>query len=106
MYSEDGGSKFVTTYKTPRCHYPEIYALKLHHFQHLKSLSTGFSVNRLELSNDYMVEDIAACCLKAGISEAEQTSIASQRFDNTHIRGIAIARQWSHNYPRQPREEK
>jgi hypothetical protein len=30
--------------------------------------------------------DIVACCLKAGISEAEQTSIASQRFDNTHIR--------------------
>jgi hypothetical protein len=30
---------------------------------------------------------IGACCLKAGISEAEQTSIASQRFDNTQIRG-------------------
>jgi hypothetical protein len=30
-----------------------------------------------------------ACCLKAGISEAEQTSIASQRFDNVHIRGNA-----------------
>jgi hypothetical protein len=30
---------------------------------------------------------IVAFCLKAGISEAEQTSIASQSFDNTHIRG-------------------
>jgi hypothetical protein len=31
--------------------------------------------------------DIVVCCLKARISEAEQTSIASQRFDNTQIRG-------------------
>jgi hypothetical protein len=32
--------------------------------------------------------NIVAWCLKAGIlSEAEQTSIASQRFDNTHTRG-------------------
>jgi hypothetical protein len=40
--------------------------------------------------------------LKAGISEAEPTSIASQYLDNTHIRGknknrIAIARQQIHN---------
>jgi hypothetical protein len=28
-----------------------------------------------------------AFSLKTGISEAEQMSIASQRFDNTHIRG-------------------
>jgi hypothetical protein len=27
------------------------------------------------------------CCLKARLSEAEQTSIASQRFNNVHIRG-------------------
>jgi hypothetical protein len=32
-------------------------------------------------------ENNVACCLKAGISEVEQTSIASQRFDNIHIRG-------------------
>jgi hypothetical protein len=32
-------------------------------------------------------ENIVGCCLKAGISEAEQTSISSQRFDNIHIRG-------------------
>jgi hypothetical protein len=31
-------------------------------------------------------DNIVACCLKTGISEAEQTSIASQRFDNTHPR--------------------
>jgi hypothetical protein len=30
---------------------------------------------------------IVACCLKDGISEAEQMAIASQRFDNTYIRG-------------------
>jgi hypothetical protein len=30
---------------------------------------------------------IVACYLKAGIFEAEQTSIASQHFDNTHIHG-------------------
>jgi hypothetical protein len=29
------------------------------------------------------------CCLKTGISEAEQMSIASQHFDNTHISGNA-----------------
>jgi hypothetical protein len=29
------------------------------------------------------------CCLKAGISEAEQMPIASQRFNNVHIRGNA-----------------
>jgi hypothetical protein len=28
-----------------------------------------------------------ACCLKAGVSEAEQTSIDSQRFDNTSALG-------------------
>jgi hypothetical protein len=28
-----------------------------------------------------------ASCLKAGISEAEQTSIASQRLDNSHTCG-------------------
>jgi hypothetical protein len=32
-------------------------------------------------------QHIVACCLKAGISEAEQTSISSQRFCNKHIRG-------------------
>jgi hypothetical protein len=31
--------------------------------------------------------NIVACYLEAVISEAEQASIASQRFDNTHIRG-------------------
>jgi hypothetical protein len=30
--------------------------------------------------------NIVAGCLKAGVSEAEQTSIASKRSDNTHIR--------------------
>jgi hypothetical protein len=49
-----------------------------------------------------MVQYIVSCCLKARISEAEQTSIASQRFDNTHPRqtnkrGIAISRQRFHN---------
>jgi hypothetical protein len=33
--------------------------------------------------------NIVECCLKAGISEAEQTSIASQRLNNVHIRDIA-----------------
>jgi hypothetical protein len=35
------------------------------------------------------LEDIVGCCLKAGISEAEQTSIASQPLDNVHPRGNA-----------------
>jgi hypothetical protein len=29
--------------------------------------------------------DIVACCLKAEISQAEQTSITNQSFDNTQI---------------------
>jgi hypothetical protein len=33
------------------------------------------------------VDNVMACCLKAGISEAEQTSIVSQRFDKTHTHG-------------------
>jgi hypothetical protein len=34
-----------------------------------------------------LIFNIVACCLKAGISEAEQTPIASQRFGNNHISG-------------------
>jgi hypothetical protein len=81
---------------------PDLIHADFNLWEHLKSVvcvqpcSTQEDLWKAIEVNGTAIRNIVACCLKAGICEAEQTSIASQRFDNTSTatnkREIAIAR--------------